>query len=355
MSKSLGNGIDPLDIVEEYGADALKFTLAYNCAAGQDILLDRESFKMGSKFANKVWNASRYILMNLEGRSYLAEGELAYNDTDRWILHRLNEAARAVSQALESWRFNDAAQAAYSYFWDDFCDWYIEVSKLSTKSGDEREKDRATTVLLNVLDASLRLLHPFLPFVTEEIYGMLPNAEGRLISASYPEWTVARESPEIQAHFEALKEIVTLVRTLRSEFQISPEASIPLSLVFDGGYAHAAFIREHAALISLLTGASSVSTSSTGGAAREGSVSLAGNGVTIHVQVRGLLDIARLVDRLSKEAEKEKAYTAKLESKLSNGAFLSSAPPDIIEKEKDKLAVSRTKAAKLDLYIRELS
>jgi valyl-tRNA synthetase len=355
MSKSLGNGIDPLEVVEEYGADALKFTLAYNCAGGQDILLDRESFKMGSKFANKVWNASRYILMNLEGRNYLAESELAYNDTDRWILHRLNEAAKGVSQALESWRFNDAAQTVYSYFWDDFCDWYIEASKLSTKSGDEREKDRATTVLLRVLDESLRLLHPFLPFVTEEIYGMLPNAEGRLISASYPEWTVARESPEIQAHFEALKEIVTLVRTLRSEFQISPEASIPLSLVFDGGYAHAAFIREHAALISLLTGASSVSTSSTGGAAREGSVSLAGNGVTIHVQVRGLLDIARLVDRLSKEKEKEKTYTAKLESKLSNGAFLSSAPPDIIEKEKDKLAVSRAKAAKLDLYIRELS
>jgi len=140
MSKSLGNGIDPLDIVEEYGADALKFTLAYNCAAGQDILLDRDSFKMGSKFANKVWNASRYILMNLEGRTYLAEGELTYNDTDRWILHRLNEATRAVSQALESWRFNDAAQAAYAYFWDDFCDWYIEASKLSTKFGDEKRE-----------------------------------------------------------------------------------------------------------------------------------------------------------------------------------------------------------------------
>jgi len=355
MAKSLGNGIDPLDIVEEYGADALKFTLAYNCAASQDILLDRDSFKMGSKFANKVWNASRYILMNLKGRNYLAESELTYNDTDRWILHRLNEATRAVSQDLESWRFNDAAQAAYAYFWDDFCDWYIEASKLSTKFGDEKEKDRATTVLLKVLDESLRLLHPFLPFVTEEIYGMLPNAEGRLISVSYPEWTVARESPQIQAHFESLKEIVTLVRTLRSEFQIAPEVSMPLSLVFDDGYAHVAFIREQVALIRLLAGASAVSVDSMGGEAREGTVSLAAEGLTIRVQVRGLVDIGKLVERLSKEKDKESTYIAKLESKLSNSAFLSSAPPDIIEKEKDKLAVSKAKAAKLDLYIRELS
>jgi valyl-tRNA synthetase len=185
---------------------------------------------------------------------------------------------------------------------------------------------------------------------------MLPNAKGRLISARYPEWTKEREAPDIQAHFEALKEIVTLVRTLRSEFQISPEASIPLSLAFDDGYVHAAFIQEHVALIRLLAGASSVSIGQAGGAAApEGTVSLAGKGLTIHVQVGGLLDIGRLVERLSKDKEKELAYIAKLETKLSNSAFLSSAPPDIIEKEKEKLAASKTKAAKLDLYIRELS
>ncbi len=352
MSKSLGNGIDPLEIVDEYGSDALKFTLAYNCAGGQDILLDRDSFKMGSKFANKIWNASRYILMNLEGRTYLPESEIVYNDTDRWILHRLNLAAKNVSQALESWRFNDAAQTAYSYFWDDFCDWYIEASKLSTKSSDEHEKDRATTVLLNMLDASLRLLHPFLPFVTEEIYSMLPNAKGKLISARYPEWTAERDAPETEAHFVALKEIVTLVRTLRSEFQIPPETAIPLNLVFDANFLHAKFITENIALISLLAGASSVSI---GAPPPSGSISLAGNGVTAQVQVRGLLDISKLIERLSKEKEKEKAYISKLEAKLSNPAFLSSAPADIIEKEKEKLAASASKAAKLEMYIRELS
>jgi len=352
MSKSLGNGIDPLDIVEEYGADALKFTLAYNCAAGQDILLDKESFKLGSKFANKVWNASRYILMNLEGRNLLEDHALTYSDTDRWILHKLNEAAKAASQAFESWRFNDAAQAVYSYFWNDFCDWYIEASKLSTKSGSESEKDRSTTMLLRVLEESLRLLHPFLPFVTEEIYGMLPNTRGRLIVASYPEWTKDLESPEIESQFKALQEIVTLVRTLRSEFQIAPEISIPLSLEFDGNFSHGRFIQSHIELISLLAGASSVSIAK---GPEKGSVSLVGNGFTVHVQVRGLLDIARLIDRLSKEAEKERIYIEKLKVKLGNKTFLSSAPTNIIEKEKEKLALSMAKAEKLELYIEELS
>jgi len=355
MSKSLGNGIDPIEIVDEYGADALKFTLAYNCAAGQDILLDRDSFKMGSKFANKVWNASRYILMNLEGRNFLPEQELQYTEIDRWIFHRLNLAARAAGEALETWRFNDASQAVYSYFWDDFCDWYIEATKLSTKSDDAREKDRATTVLLMVLEESLRLLHPFLPFVTEEIYSMLPNAKGRLISAAYPEWTAGRQAPQIEHSFDALKEIVTLVRTLRSEFQIPPETAVPLVLTFDNAEDRAEFIQRNTSLIQLLTGSSSVLFADSSVLAPEGSVALAARGVTVFVQVKGLLDLGKLVQRLSRDLEKEESYIARLEQKLSNSAFLSSAPSDIIEKEKEKLAFSRAKAEKLERYIGELS
>jgi len=352
MSKSLGNGIDPIEIVDEYGADALKFTLAYNCAAGQDILLDRESFKMGSKFANKVWNASRYILMNLEGRTFLSDHELSYSKVDTWIFHRLNEAAHSIDIALKAWRFNDAAQIAYSYFWDDFCDWYIEASKLSTKSGDDHEKDRATTVLLKVLDESLRLLHPFLPFVTEEIYDMLPNAKGRLISMSYPEWTSTRANPSLEANFHALQEIITMVRTLRSEFQIPPETSIPLSLTLDKENYHQDFIREHSALIRFFVGASTIDFCRS---APPGSVSLAGTGVTAHVEVRELFDIAKLVEKLRKDVEREKAYIARLDAKFANAAFLSSAPAEIIEKEKEKHAASEVKAKKLEQYIRELS
>ena len=176
MSKTLGNGIDPLELIEEYGADALKFTLAFICAQGQDILIDKESFKLGSKFANKLWNASRYILMNLEGRNRVAAPEL--RPVDRWIYSRLGGAARTMAGAFEGYRYNEAAAAAYEYFWNDFCDWYVEATKLSTKSADEGEKDRAVSVLLDVLCESLKLLHPLLPFVTEEIYGKVMESAG---------------------------------------------------------------------------------------------------------------------------------------------------------------------------------
>lgn len=350
MSKSLGNGIDPLEIVEEYGADALKFTLVYNCAAGQDILLDRESFKMGSKFANKVWNASRYILMNLDGRTWVEHPALT--DVDRWIFHRLNEAVRQTEQALLSWRFNDAAQTVYSYFWDDFCDWYIEATKLSTKYGDDAEKDRATTVLLMVLEETLRLLHPFLPFVTEEIYSMLPNAQGRLIAASYPQWMEARVDAEADAHFAALQEIVTLVRTLRAEFQIPQETAIAVALAFDADSPHGGYVMAHADLVRMLVNASKLESTDT---APAGSVALAGNGFTAYLVVKGILDIAKLIERLAKELERERAYIEKLDAKLANQAFLSSAPADIIERERLKLAQSREKAAKLARYLQELA
>ncbi|MDR0622940.1 MAG: class I tRNA ligase family protein, partial [Treponema sp.] len=209
MSKSLGNGLDPLELVDEFGADALKFTLAFMCAQGQDILVDKESFKMGSKFANKVWNASRYILMNMEGRNLVKDPALI--PADRWIYSRLNRAAGAMEAAFCSYRYNDAAQTAYEYFWNDFCDWYVEATKLSLRAGDgpdqgSAEKDRAVTVLLDVLAASLRLLHPLLPFVTEEIYSRLPpecrashtgGAAGAdlLITAPYPQFDETKSDP----------------------------------------------------------------------------------------------------------------------------------------------------------------
>ena len=137
MSKSLGNGLDPLEIIQEYGSDALKFTLGFMCAQGQDVLVDKESFKLGSRFANKIWNASRYILGNLEGRTLLPVCDRDLTELDLWIYGRLNNAAVSVRTALEGYRYNDAAQALYEYFWNDFCDWYVEATKISFRQGDD--------------------------------------------------------------------------------------------------------------------------------------------------------------------------------------------------------------------------
>ena len=173
MSKSLGNGVDPLEIIDEYGADALKFTMAFLAAQGQDVLFDKESMKLGSRFANKIWNASRYLLMNLEGRTLLDAASVDRTDIDRWIGHRLNAAAAAARAALEGYRFNEAAQAVYEFFWNDFCDWYIEAAKLPLAAGDDAEKDRVVTLLVALLEESLRLAHPFLP---ADHRGDLPQA-----------------------------------------------------------------------------------------------------------------------------------------------------------------------------------
>jgi valyl-tRNA synthetase len=362
MSKSLGNGLDPLEIVDEYGADALKFTLAFLTSQGQDILVDKESFKLGSKFANKVWNASRYILMNLEGREMVAKPALS--DIDRWIYHRLNLAAAAMRDAFAGYRFNDAAAAAYEFFWNDFCDWYIEASKLPLKSGEAAERDRAATVLIEVLEESLRLLHPFLPFVTEEIFqklpGRVPGADGSaagkegerwLISERYPEPEAGREAPLVAAAVEGLQELVRLARTLRSEFQIPPEASMRLALRFEPGFAGASFIKSNGALVAQLVNGPSPELADSRPA---GTIALVGKGFEAYAFVKDAVDAAKLTDKLRKEIERDRAYCERTRAKLANPGFLGSAPAEVVAKEREKLEESDRRSAKYEHYLEEL-
>ncbi|MDR0553299.1 MAG: valine--tRNA ligase [Treponema sp.] len=361
MSKSLGNGIDPLEIVDEFGADALKFTLAYLCAQGQDILMDKESFKLGSRFANKVWNASRYILMNLEGRSLVEKPALL--PVDEWIYSRLNGAARIITDAFLSYRFNDAAQAAYEYFWNDFCDWYVEATKLSIKTETAAaEKDRATTVLLDVLAESLRLLHPLLPFVTEEIYGKLPQTEqGLLINAPYPVFTEERDNPLAEERFGFLQELVRAVRTLRSECTIPPDRKLRMLVRLDSP--QRAIPEEDAALIKLLTGTGELEIQDIAGAPDgapsggavfsrpAGSIGLAGSGFEAFVYIADAVDTVFLKKKFAKEVEKDRAYIAALRAKLANEKFIQNAPPELTAGERRKLEDALKRTEKLEAYI----
>ena len=354
MSKTLGNGIDPLEIVDEFGADALRFTLAFLCAQGQDILMDKESFKLGSKFANKVWNASRYILMNLEGRELVKNPALL--PVDKWIYSRLNSVAKKMEEAFLSYRFNDAAQTAYEYFWNDFCDWYVEATKLSIKDAgfeetSDKEKNRATTVLLDVLAQSLRLLHPLLPFVTEEIYSKLPNVkQGELlIIAPYPAFDEKLAEDKIEGDFAFLQELIRQVRTLRSECTIPPDRKLKVMVRSPGWET---FINENAALICLLAGIGELNINSAMETRPSGSIGLAGNGFEAFVFIAEAVDMALLKDKFSKELEKDKKYINGLEAKLANGNFLKNAPPELIEGEKLKLAESLKRAGKLESYIK---
>jgi valyl-tRNA synthetase len=359
MSKTLGNGIDPLELVDEYGADALKFTLAFLCAQGQDILMDKGSFKLGSKFANKVWNASRYILMNLEGRSLVEAPSLL--PADRWIRSRLNETARLMEEAFLSYRYNDAAQTAYEYFWNDFCDWYVEAAKLPIKEGSGAEKDRAATVLLEVLAESLRLLHPLLSFVTEEIYGRLPNTEGGglLINAPYPQYDQGRADPRTEEGFALLRELVRAVRTLRSECTVNPDKKLRV-LVRAGVEKHpGAFLPENGALIKSLAGIGELEFSEApageGGFSRPaGSIALVGTGFEAFVYLAEAVDMVFLKQKFTRDLEKDEKFIAGLKAKLANGDFLKNAPRELIEAEKLKLEDTRKRADKLESYIRSI-
>ena len=368
MSKSLGNGIDPLEIVEEYGADSLKFTMAYLCAQGQDILMDKESFKLGSKFANKIWNASRYILMNLEGRNLKENPGLI--PVDKWIYSRLNTTARVMEEAFLSYRFNDAAQSVYEYFWNDFCDWYVEATKLSIKGGDDAdssvEKDRATTVLLDVLALSLRLLHPLLPFITEEIYGKLPNVrKGELlITAPYPSFDEKRADAGAEKDFAFLQELVRQVRTLRSECTITPDRKLNAQVRSPG---RESFLNENAALVRLLTGIDQLDIlaaqdesgkfSSDGMAAGKpaGSIGLAGNGFEAFIFIAEAVDINLLRQKFARELDKDRKYIQSLNAKLSNENFLKNAPAELVAGEKAKLEECQRRTGILESYIRDMA
>ncbi len=353
MSKSLGNGINPLDIVNEYGADAFKFTLAFLAAQGQDILIDSESFKFGSKFANKLWNASRYILMNLEDRNILDYESVKKNDIDRWIIHRLNETTSVIEKALKSYRFNDAAKAAYEYFWEDFCDWYIEASKLSLYSEEAGEKDRAITILLHLLSETLKLLHPFLSYITEEIYLKIPGSDSSIVNSQYPVFDAAKTDEGLAENMKQLQDFIRQVRTLRSEFTIPPSKKIKLKLRFDKGFSSSDFFKNNRALVAMLVTAKEVdfvdSNPSEGG-----NISIAGSGYEAYIAVRDVIDVPMEIVKLKKEIEKSESLYQRASGKLSNPQFMDKAPEDIIEKERNTKEELGIKIAKMKSYIAEL-
>lgn len=361
MSKSLGNGLDPLEIIDEYGADALKYTLAFMCAQGQDVLIDKDSFKLGSRFANKIWNASRYILGNLEDRELRAVSRTELKELDLWIINRLNLAAKNSASALESYRYNDAAQTVYEYFWNDFCDWYVEATKLSFKNGDEAEKDRAVSVLLNVLEESLRLLHPLLPFVTEEIYRFLPEncvtggkkKADKLITAPYPLFSEERVDSCSEERFTSLQEIVRLVRALRTECGIDPAFKIKVALFVEKG-SPAEAAKEKTDIICLLAGLSGVDFLENPKDKAKGSIGTVGKGFEAFIVPGEGADPEKMVQKFKKELEKEEGNFSKLKGKLSNEKFVANAPAEVVEGEKEKLNEIQRRIEKLKAYVSEL-
>ena len=360
MSKSLGTGVDPLELIEKYGTDATRFGLAIQ-AQSQDMRFSEEKLEMSRNFANKIWNASRFLLMNLEG--YNEPSKPRYTLADKWIISRLNRTIEDTNKALAQYDFSKAGRQLYDFFWGEFCDWYVELSKsrlyqnnqgqqeeeavsLKDKQTKLTEKHTVQSVLVQVLDRFLRLLHPYMPFITEEIWQKLPLDGESIMISEWPEAQKPMIDHKIEKEMELIKRITVDLRTIRSELRIAPSSKIKTILKIDS-QEHLFTVEEYAGYIVSLAGVSDLVCGSN--ISRPQNCALAvENEVEVFVPLEGLVDIGQEKKRLEKEIQSVQKDIKKAETKLAKKEFLKNAPPAIVEKEKDKLARLRQEEEKLE-------
>ena len=345
MSKSLGNGIDPREVIDEHGADALRFTLVASAPTGTDIHLAPEDFRLGRNFANKLWNAARYVLMNLPpgfDAPVPAEGDL--EPPDRWLLHRLDEATVAVDRALAAFRMNDAAQAIYDFLWHDYCDWYIEWSKPRM---DGARGDAVRAVLVTALERSLRLLHPCMPFVTEELWQQLPSSRDAdsIMIAPWPEpagWSF----PEEAAAMDLLRQVIGAARALRARYDVPPSRRAPLTVAAETA-AERATLERYGADVARLAAASEMHVVERAPAGAGVVVEVVRGGVEVAVRLADLVDVARERERLAAEIAGVERLLGAARGKLADERFVSRAPAEVVARERDKAADLERSLARL--------
>jgi valyl-tRNA synthetase len=350
MSKSKGNVIDPLTIIEQYGTDAFRFTLAAFAAQGRDIKLAEERIAGYRNFCNKVWNAARFTLMNLEG--FDPDGmrfeERELTQADKWILHRLNETARSVDETLSGYRYNESAMALYQFTWSEFCDWYLELSKQDLYNGTAERKQHARYVLWYVLENLLRLLHPFMPFITEEIWQALPGSKATptIMQADYPAPSDRLNFAGAAADMERVMEVIGGIRNIRGEMEVPPSKQIAVILSCDSAESLRLMKHNEGYIISLAR----VSDLAIGQAIEQpadASIQVAGD-IQIFVPLKGLVDVAAEEERLLKEIGKIEKEIEMFSKKLESPAFVDRAPAGIVAKERQKLAEVTEKKAVLE-------
>jgi valyl-tRNA synthetase len=346
MSKSKGNVIDPLEVMDRVGTDAFRFTLASLAVAGvRDIRIGDDRIEGYRNFANKLWNAARFLLANLDGYRPSAARKTPSALADRWIVSRLNGTTKAVRRALRRYRFNDAASALYQFIWHELCDWYLETAKLSLYRGeDPAARQRTQHTLVTVLEQTLRLLHPFMPFITEEIWQQLPHRGESIMIAPYPRPRVSRADAAAERDMGLVIELVTALRNIRGEMQIAPGVGLNATARVAGE--HAGVFRDQAALVEALT---RTRLRLDPGAVRPPATALAVVGATeVYIDLAGVVDLVAERQRLAKETARVEETIAFLTQKLDRSEFLERAPGEIVERERMRLAEQRALLDKLE-------
>ena len=347
MSKSLGNGIDPLEMAEKYGADALRFNLITGNSPGNDTRFYTEKCEAMRNFANKIWNASRFVMMNLTIDRYELPAADKLEREDKWVLSKLNRLVKEVTENLDSFEIGVASAKVYDFLWDTYCDWYIELTKTRLNGTDEEAKSTAQNVLCHVLVTLLKLLHPFMPFITEEIYQALPKCDGAediLMMSQWPEYSEALNFPAEESAMEAVMDLIRAIRGRRAEMNVPPSKKAEMQIVT----AQPEPYRQGLHFLQRLAYASKVSFPETAPADVTGQISVVTHDATAYLPLSELVDLAAERERIAKELEKAKNGLRITEGKLSNEKFVAHAPENVVNAEREKVAKYKELIAKLE-------
>ncbi|MCL5115949.1 MAG: class I tRNA ligase family protein, partial [Firmicutes bacterium] len=341
---SLGNGVDPLEVIEKYGADALRIALVLGSAPGNDYRWSWERFEAGSHFANKVYNAMRFVLMNRE-EGFTPDPTPSAHPVDQWIWHRLNETIKAISDALDHFEFGQAARAIYDFFWDDYCDWYIEMAKVRLKSEGRQE---ALSTLMLVAERALKLLHPFMPFVTEELYQALGASSESIVTAEWPTPDPIRASETGASVVEHIQALIRTGRNLRAEVGLSPAQKAPFVAVADSAEVLNRWTSAEAEALLLLKAETLRMALKETGEKPEKAIAGVTLGGTVYVPLAGLVDVDRERERVQKAMADAVKERDRVEARLRDQNFVARAPEDVVAKTRDTLTELNARMQRLN-------
>ncbi len=353
MSKSLGNGIDPLEIIRDYGADSLRFSLVTGNSAGNDMRFYIKKVEAARNFCNKVYNASRFVLMNLPDAGVGPIDLGLLDGADKWILHRLNTVVREVTFNLDHFDLNLAAQKIYDFIWTEFCDWYIELAKPRLGGEDEAQKANVRAILVRVLGDSMKLLHPFMPFITEELYLALPASGETIMRSAWPLYDESLSFPAEAETMERIMDVIRSIRNLRAEMNVPPAKRAAMTIVTEAGRIPS--FEAASVYVMRLAGAESVKVQSDKAGVPEGAVSAVCESAEVYIPLKELIDVEKERERTAKEMERVHGEISRAEGKLSNESFVQKAPEKVIAAEKEKLETARGMLLKLEQRLAELN
>ena len=349
MSKSLGNGIDPIMLIDKYGADALRFSLTTGVAPGSDIRFSEDKMEPSRNFLNKLWNASRYVLMNAEGINLPEFGSFNYSSADKWILYKLNRTVKEVNAYLKKYELGMANAKLYDFIWSDFCDWYIELTKPALYGESVNEKARTLSVLMYVLKQILKLIHPFTPFITERIWKECGDV-GAIMLETYPSYSKKFLFTAEFRRFEKVKDVIRSLRNVRAEMGVQPSKKIGVSVCGEAE----SYIRRNEVYLKKLAGVETISYVKSKADVSGKIVSIAMADGEIFIPLGDLVDFKKESERLEKELKSVENEIRRGEGMLSNAGFVAKAPEALVEQERRKLEENKLKREKLVKRIEDL-